>query len=533
MQNIDSLLSSKYIFLDVRYDVSKSFIVKINLSSGDKVLEYTDNLNMVINFLKVFTGDIYIFDAKIFYRSIMLHFQYDSVPSIYLFDILVIKSLCSPDTQKEIQSLLDNKNYDSIIECLKTLPIRINKLWREVESPLTYILAKIELNGVYIDQQKLLDIQMELGDTIKELEIGILSLIGKDININSTKQLGEVLVEKGYNIVKKGKSGNFSTDRDTLELLVLQDDTGLIKKILSYRTTTKLQSGFAIPLLNLVDKKTSRIHTTYDQISVPTGRISSNSPNLQNIPIKNDIYGKKMRSCFSCEAGDVLIGADYSQAELRFLAHFTKDETLLEIFESGQDVHARTAAEIFEIPIQDVTKSQRRVGKTLNFALVYQQGTFGTAKQLGVTVKEAQIYVDRYFTRFASVKPYIEETLTNAANDGYIETYSGRRRYFTNLKSSNHFLKTMDQRAAFNAVLQGSNADIIKLAMLNLDKRFESEKINYRLVLQVHDELVIEVSLADSDIAKKILKEEMELSQPLFVPLEVDVGVGKDWSELK
>jgi DNA polymerase I len=534
MTNTNSYLVSKYLFLDVKYDAYKSKFEKINLISDNNKLEFVGSFDEVFNLLKKYTGEVYIFDSKLFYKSVFLNFPSVDISSILLLDISIAKALSNSESQKEIQLQIDSGNYNSLISHLElALLDRIKTLWFQVESPLTYILAKMELNGVYIDQKKLLDIQIELGNMIEELETSILLLIGKDININSTKQLGEVLVEKGYNLGKKGKSGNVSTDRDTLESLLIEDQLGLIKKLLVYRTITKLQSGFAIPLLNLVDKKTSRIHTTYDQTSVPTGRISSNSPNLQNIPIKDDIYGKKMRSCFSCEIGNILIGADYSQAELRFLAHFTQDDTLLEIFKSGQDVHARTAAEIFEIHIGDVTESQRRVGKTLNFALLYQQGTFSTAKQLGVTVKEAKEYTDRYFARFNKVKPFIEKTLAQATDEGYVETYSGRRRYFTNLKSTNHFLKTLDQRAAFNAVLQGSNADIIKLAMLGIEKRFETEEISYKLVLQVHDELVLEVSEGDKEKAKKILKQEMELGQPLYVPLEVDVGIGKDWSELK
>jgi DNA polymerase I len=534
MSEIDTIINSDFIFVDAQYDISNIFLEKLTLVSNLKTLAFEADFIQILSFLSNFSGKVYVFDAKKLYKNTLINYPTIDCSLLNLLDISVAKSLCINETAKTIQQKIDNCEFISVVELLESsLPERVSTLWHTVESPLALLLAKIELNGVYVDQQKLTNIQAELGSAISGLESEIQSNLGANINLNSTKQLGEVLVEKGYSLGKKGKSGNVSTDRSVLEMLVPEDESGLIKKILEYRTVNKLQSGFAVPLLNLVDKKTSRIHTTYDQTSVPTGRISSNSPNLQNIPIKDDIYGKKMRSCFACEDGNILIGADYSQAELRFLAHFTKDETLLEVFKSGQDVHSRTAAEIFEIPIEEVSKVQRRVGKTLNFALLYQQGTFGTAKQLGITVKEAQGYTDRYFARFSKVKPFIEETLEKATNEGYVETYSGRRRYFTNLKSSNHFLKMIDQRAAFNAVLQGSNADIIKMAMLGLEKRFKLEKIDYRLVLQVHDELVIEVCEKDKELAAKILKEEMELGQPLFVPLEVDVDVGKDWSELK
>ncbi|MBC7472031.1 MAG: hypothetical protein H7196_02075 [candidate division SR1 bacterium] len=533
MSSLIPLQNCKYLVVEILHD-NNLVLEKITLNSLNIRIESTENFVEILDFLLVFTGKIYVFDAKILYKIILKNYKMIEASTLNFLDISMAKSLSDLSTAQQIQKSFDNQAFGELIDILeKSLPERISMLWQSTESPLTYILAKVELNGVFINQRALIDIQTELSENIITLEISILDLLKTDLNINSTKQLGQALIQKGYKLGKKGKSGNISTDRAILETLLEDDEIGLIKQILEHRTYIKLHSGFVKPILDLLDKQTSRIHTTFDQTIVPTGRISSNSPNLQNIPIKNDIYGKKIRACFTAESGNLFVGADYSQAELRFLAHFTQDETLLEIFKSGQDVHIRTAAEIFEVAITEVTKSQRRVGKTLNFALLYQQGTFGTAKQLGITVKEAQGLIDRYFARFTKVKPFIEDTLFKAANDGYVETYSGRRRYFTNLKSSNYFLKTLDQRAAFNAVLQGSNADIIKLAMLGLENRFKQEGVNYKLVLQVHDELVIEVFKNDAEMAKKILKEEMELGQPLYVPLEVDVGIGNNWSELK
>jgi DNA polymerase I len=534
MPDFLDISKEKYIYLDVIYATGPDTIEKIVIITSDKTLEINQGFDEFFAFLTKFVGDIFTNNSKQLYKIILTHFPLVDSQEIHFVDVQIAKVLSDIEQTKIIQTLLDNRDFIGVIHTIdKTLPESLKKLWREVESPLVYILAKIELNGVFIDQNKLKDIQSELDRQIISLEQSITQMIDKPININSTKQLGEALAEKGYNLGKKGKSGNLSTDRETLELLIADDTSGLIKKILEYRTYTKLQSGFVVPLLDLVDKKTSRIHTTYDQMIVPTGRISSNSPNLQNIPVKDDIYGKKIRSCFAAEPGNILIGADYSQAELRFLAHFTQDETLLEVFRSGQDIHSRTASEIFEIPLSEVTSSQRRVGKTLNFALLYQQGTFSTAKQLGITTKEAQVYIDKYFARFTKVKPFIEKVLLDGAEKGYVETFSGRRRYFANLKVPNRFLRAMDERAAFNAVLQGSNADITKLAMLHLEKRFRKEKIDYRLVLTVHDELVVEVNEKYIEIGKRILQEEMELGQPLFVPLEVCVSAGKNWAETK
>ena len=405
-------------------------------------------------------------------------------------------------------------------------------LWQNIESPTALILAKMELNGVYIDKDKLKIVSDELETGAAQLQVEVLDLLkAPTLNLNSPSQLGTVLVERGFKL-KKGASGKISTDRAVLETLEVADETGVISKILEYRTLSKLFSTYTDSFLKLLDPN-SRIHGTYNQVQAATGRLSSNNPNLQNIPIRNPKYGPLIRSTFSAPAERVIIAADYSQMELRLLAHFCEDPVLIDAFAQNQDIHTRTTSEIFEIPIDKVTKEQRRLGKTLNFALVYQQGPQATAKQLGIKTKEASAYIEKYFARFAKVKPFVEEVLENARKVSYVETYFGRRRYFENLNSGNDFLRKIDERAAFNTVLQGSNADIIKLAMINLELRLKDENLDAKIILQVHDELVLEAGANQAQKIKGVLVEEMEINQPLKVPILVEAGVGQNWAEAK
>jgi len=428
--------------------------------------------------------------------------------------------------REAIVSLFLAKRYFEIFD-KKTLD-----LWQNIESPIAVILARMELNGVYIDKEKLKIVSDELETGAAQLQTEVLDLLdAPTLNLNSPSQLGTVLVERGFKL-KKTASGKISTDREVLEGLEVKDETGVIAKILEYRTLSKLFSTYTDSFLKLLDQN-SRIHGTYNQVQAATGRLSSNNPNLQNIPIRNPKYGPLIRSTFSAPVERVIIAADYSQMELRLLAHFCEDPVLIDAFAQNQDIHTRTTSEIFEIPIDEVTKEQRRLGKTLNFALVYQQGPQATAKQLGIKTKEASTYIEKYFARFAKVKPFVEEVLENARKNGYVETYFGRRRYFENLNSGNDFLRKIDERAAFNAVLQGSNADIIKLAMINLEQRLKNEKLDAAIILQVHDELVLEATKNQAEMIKTTLIEEMEIKQPLKVPILVEAGIGQNWAEAK
>lgn len=415
---------------------------------------------------------------------------------------------------------------------MQNLDSRLLNLWQNVESPLARVLAVMENTGIYIDQTKLQEISNQLSGETERLDSEIKAILQvENLNLNSPSQLGPALVNFGL-AIKPKSSGKIPTDKDILESLVPLDKSGVVAKILDYRTVTKLNSTFAVSFLGKLDKN-SRIHGIFSQTGAATGRISSNSPNLQNIPIKHPKYGPLLRACIASEPSKLIISADYSQIELRLLAHFTSDPVLKAAFENDEDVHARTASEIFEIPLDSVTKEQRNVGKTLNFALLYQQGPQATGKQLGISTKEASQIIAKYFQKFAKVRPYLDSNLEFARKNGFVETFLGRRRYFDNLNSTNGFLRSMEERAVCNSPLQGSNADLIKLAMINLQNRIEKENLPAKIVLTVHDELVVET---DKDFAQKMLQiliTEMELGQPLNVPIKVEAGVGANWSEAK
>jgi len=417
---------------------------------------------------------------------------------------------------------------------LDHLPPQLRSLWLDIENPIAVILAKMELGGVHLDRNKLQEVSTELINKAQVLETQIKqTLESPDVNLNSPQQLGVALTKIGFDLSKSTtKGGKVSVDKEVLDSLAVKDTTGIINQISEYRTLTKLSSTYTVNFLAQLDS-TSRLHGEYDQVKVATGRLSSSNPNLQNIPIRNPEYGPLIRSCFTAKEGYVLVGADYSQFELRILAHFSGDPKLIEAFGLNQDIHARTASEIFVVPIEEVTKEQRRVGKTLNFALVYQQGVFATANQLGIDQKEAKTFIETYFVTFARVKPFVEEVLTFAKANNYVVTYLGRRRFFQNLDSPTVIIRKAEERAAFNAVLQGSNADLIKKAMIRIDHEIASNGLDAHLVLQVHDELVLEVRADQAEQVRQIVVAAMEDGQPLQVPIVVDSGIGANWRECR
>jgi DNA polymerase I len=445
-------------------------------------------------------------------------FDWSDLVQTYLSDLDSVENL-----NQTLQTLiLGQKIWD-------VSPEKIRELWTTQESPLAVVLAKMQNNGIYLDKAQLTLISAEMLAGMADLEIKIWEELGEQVNLNSTKQLGPILVKKGFKLGKT-KGGSLSTDRSTLDKLLLVDNTDLIKNIIEHRTLAKLQSTYTENLISFIDSDDQRLHGEFKQTVAATGRLSSINPNLQNIPIKNADYGKLIRSCFAAETGNVILSADYSQIELRFLAHFSEDPVLIETFRLGQDVHSRTAAEIFEIPIEQINSAQRRLGKTLNFALVYQQGAFATAEMLDISQKQATEFIQKYFEKFPRVKPFVEEVLENARQNGFVETFWGRRRYFKNLKSSQVMLRKMEERAAFNAVLQGSNADLIKFAMLRIQSKLDTEFKTGKLILQVHDELLLETAVEDLEEVQKMVIVEMELDQPLRVPVLVEAGHGANWA---
>lgn len=407
-----------------------------------------------------------------------------------------------------------------------------HKLYYDTELPLTEVLAQLQLRGMYIDRKALAEFGTMLEGRIETLRGEIYDMAGEEFNINSPKQLGVILFEKlELPYGKKTKSGSYSTNVDILEKLRLKHP--IANAVLDYRQLAKLQATYVVGLDSVVNEKTRRIHSHFNQTVTNTGRLSSTEPNLQNIPVRTEL-GRELRKMFAAERSDwCLIDADYSQIELRVLAHIADDEEMKQAFKSGEDIHTQTAATVFKVPFEEVTPQMRSRAKAVNFGIVYGIGAFSLAQDIGTTRKEAQEYIDGYLAHYHKVAEYMQKTVEDAKKDGYITTILGRRRYIPELSSSSHNVRAFGERVAMNAPIQGSAADIIKIAMVNVQSRLKKEGLKAKLVLQVHDELIVESPEEEADAAAKILKEEMENAYALSVPLKVDMNKGKTWYDTK
>ncbi|MET0322851.1 MAG: DNA polymerase I [Duganella sp.] len=406
---------------------------------------------------------------------------------------------------------------------------KLNYIYRHIELPTAVVLQKIERNGVHIDAA-LLDTQSaELGARIIELEAQAHELAGQPFNLGSPKQIGEIFFQKlQLPVVKKTPSGAPSTDEEVLQKLA--EDYPLPKVLLEYRSLSKLKSTYTDKLPKMINQATGRVHTNYAQAVAVTGRLASNDPNLQNIPVRTK-EGRRIREAFIAPPGSHLVSADYSQIELRIMAHISGDEAMLRAFAEGEDIHRATAAEIFGVPPAEVTSEQRRYAKVINFGLIYGMSAFGLAANLGIERAAAQNYIDRYFARFSGVKQYMDDTRMQAKARGYVETVFGRRLWLPEINSPNGPRRQGAERAAINAPMQGTAADLIKLAMVAVQDWLEREKLQTRMIMQVHDELVLEVPDAELELVKRKLPELMAGVAQLKVPLTAEVGVGKNWEE--
>jgi len=405
----------------------------------------------------------------------------------------------------------------------------VDAVYRDIDLPLMPILANMEYTGVLIDAQMLKKQSQSLARRLKTVKENVFAISGEEFNIDSPKQLQMIMYEKlKLPILKKTPKGQPSTAEPVMQALAL--DYPLPKYILEYRSLSKLKSTYTDSLPQQVNPITGRVHTHYNQAVTSTGRLSSNDPNLQNIPIRTE-EGKKIRQAFIAPKGKRLVAADYSQIELRIMAHFSKDPGLMHAFQHGLDVHASTAAEIFSIPIEDVTPDHRRKAKAINFGLMYGMSAFGVAQQLGMDRNEAQEHMDVYFSRYPSVHDYMEKARKEAAKKGFVETMFGRRVMVPDINSNNVMRKRAAERAAINAPLQGTAADIIKLAMICIDRWIANSDVDMVMTMQVHDELIFEVGASDLDAAIEGIRHCMEGATTLAVPLIVDMGVGKNWDE--
>ena len=404
-------------------------------------------------------------------------------------------------------------------------------LFYDMEMPLIYVLADMEKYGIKVDKAALLAYQKRLGESLDGMEEEIYALAGEKFNINSPKQLGVILFERlGLKGGKKTKTG-YSTAADVLEKL--RTAHPIVERILHYRQLAKLKSTYADGLLAVMDAETEKIYSTFNQTITATGRISSTEPNLQNIPVRLEL-GRELRKIFIPESAEFcFLDADYSQIELRVLAHISGDESLIAAFKSNQDIHRTTASQVFHVPFDEVTPLQRSNAKAVNFGIIYGKGAFSLGQDLGISRKEAEEYINAYFARYPKIKTFMEDTIKNGAKNGYVSTLWNRRRNMPELQSSNFMQRAAGERAAMNMPIQGTAADIIKLAMIKVHRALQEGGYRSRLILQVHDELLIEAYKEEKDAVAKILKENMEHAADLLVPLDVDVHEGASWFEAK
>ena len=449
-----------------------------------------------------------------------------------LFDSLAnsnaVEEVDADKYENALYAFCIGKLYEPTIKKLEE--INSLDLFNNIEMPLVEVLAQMQVNGMYVDKNELIEIGDKLKSDLEVLTREIHELAGEEFNINSTQQLGKILFEKLNLPVKKKTKTGYSTDVDILEKLKKYHP--IIEKILEYRSLMKLNSTYVEGLLPYINEKDNRIHSFFHQTITATGRISSTEPNLQNIPTRIEL-GKTLRKVFKPKEGYIYIDADYSQVELRVLAHISKDENMMHAFLNDEDVHKQAASKVLGIPIDEVTKEQRSSAKAVNFGIVYGISDFGLSEQLGISRKEAKSYIEQYLEKYSGIKQFMDNIVEEAKEKGYVETLFHRRRYIPELSSNNYMVRQFGSRAAMNTPIQGTAADIMKIAMINVFNKLKSEKLDADLVLQVHDELIIECKVEQKDKVARLLKENMENAIKMEVPLKVETSEAYNWYEAK
>ena len=490
---------------------------------------------------------VYTDDAKKLAHALLLSGSYTEQ---LRFDVALAAYLLQPEGEHELERVYEGLLGKSLpeeeparifaaLEAIEELQPEMNAglveigaagLYSNVELPLVWILAQMEIVGVKVDVPYLEKLQVEFDERIRAIEKDIEVLAGEPVNPNSPKQLGHILFEVlELPVVKKTKTG-YSTSAEVLE--ALRDSHPIVGRVLDYRQLAKLKSTYVDGLLKLVDAH-DRVHTSFNQTVTATGRLSSTAPNLQNIPVRTE-EGKRIRRAFiPIEKKNLLISADYSQIEMRVLAHLSGDDMLMQSFAKGEDIHRRTASEVFHVPMEEVTAEQRRTAKAVNFGIIYGQTDYGLSRELGISRREAQAYIDLYFSRYPLVQTFIHDTIEQARAQGYVTTMMGRRRYIKDINSRNRNLRQFAERTAVNSPIQGTAADIIKLAMIHCDKAIEDNRLDAKMLLQVHDELIFEVSREDALGLSLVVRKCMEDALKLNVPLKVDLKAGFNWQEME
>ena len=558
---IKKQIKSIYIYIDnivyeIKFNTNEEFISYFKIIFEDEnIQKYSYRLNET--YVLLMQNGIYLkgikFDTEI--AAYLLNpsngkYKLDELANQYLsIDIPEYLEAVGAKQQKETQMTLfsqDEANVDfekyqnaiymytiaKLAEIMNKKLEEINslELFENIEMPLIKVLAEMQYEGIYVDKQELVSFGDKLKEEIEVIKQEIYKLAGEEFNINSTLQLGNILFEKlKLPVYKKTKKG-YSTDVDILEKL--KPEHPIIEKILEYRGFMKLNSTYVDGLIVYINEYTHKIHSYFHQTITATGRISSTEPNLQNIPTRTE-QGKQIKKAFKAQEGNIFIDADYSQIELRILAHISKDRNMRGAFLNEEDIHKQVASKVFDVPLEEVTKEQRTAAKAVNFGIVYGISGFGLAEQLGISRKKAEQYIEQYLDKYKGVKRFMDEIVEKAKAQGYVETLFHRRRYIPELSSNNYMVRQFGARAAMNTPIQGTAADIMKIAMIEVNKKLEEEKLNAKLILQIHDELLIECKIEEKEEVKKILKESMENAVKLSIPLEVEVSEADNWYDVK
>ena len=558
---IKKQIKSIYIYIDdtvyeIKFNTNEEFISYFKtIFENENIQKYSYSLNET--YVLLMQNGIYLkeikFDTEI--AAYLLNpsngkYKLDELANQYLsIDIPEYLEFVGAKQQKETQMTLfsqDEMNVDfekyqnaiymytiaKLAEIMNKKLEEINslKLFENIEMPLIKVLAEMQYEGIYVDKQELVSFGVKLKEDIEVIKQEIYKLAGEEFNINSTLQLGNILFEKlKLPVYKKTKKG-YSTDVDILEKL--KPEHPIIEKILEYRGFMKLNSTYIEGLIVYINEYTHKIHSYFHQTITATGRISSTEPNLQNIPTRAE-QGKQIKKAFKAQEGNIFIDADYSQIELRILAHISNDTNMREAFLNEEDIHKQVASKVFNVPLEEVTKEQRTAAKAVNFGIVYGISGFGLAEQLGISRKKAEQYIEQYLEKYKGVKEFMDRIVEKAKEQGYVETLFHRRRYIPELSSNNYMVRQFGARAAMNTPIQGTAADIMKIAMIEVNKKLEEEKLNAKLILQIHDELLIECKIEEKEEVKKILKESMENAVKLSIPLEVEVSEASNWYDVK
>lgn len=558
---IKKQIKSMYIYIEnivyeIKFNTNKEFISYFKtVFENENIQKYSYRLKET--YVLLMQNGIYLkgikFDTEI--AAYLLNpsngkYKLDELANQYLsIDIPEYLEAVGAKQQKETQMTLfspnevnvDFEKYQNaiymytiakLVEIMNKKLEEINslELFENIEIPLIKVLAEMQYEGIYVDKQELISFGDKLKEEIEVIKQEIYKLAGEEFNINSTLQLGNILFEKlKLPVYKKTKKG-YSTDVDILEKL--KPEHPIIEKILEYRGFMKLNSTYIDGLIVYINEYTHKIHSYFHQTITSTGRISSTEPNLQNIPTRAE-QGKQIKKAFKAQKGNIFIDADYSQIELRILAHISDDTNMREAFLNEEDIHKQVASKVFNVPLEEVTKEQRTAAKAVNFGIVYGISGFGLAEQLGISRKKAEQYIEQYLEKYKGVKEFMDGIVEKAKEQGYVETLFHRRRYIPELSSNNYMVRQFGARAAMNTPIQGTAADIMKIAMIEVNKKLEEEKLNAKLILQIHDELLIECKIEEKEEVKKILKESMENAVKLDIPLKVEMSEASNWYDVK